>query len=172
MKYEKQDSRVRAGVGVVACAMLALGGIAIGDLGTQTALASDNKVISGHACAPEGDDWKTDRSNPRFLESMAPGPQTYMCPVVRDDTTGQLDFVRVRTENRGSSSIRPECTVHSVSVDGDSIDSEMEEAPATLGFHTLKFSLNGFTEYDNGHYVIECRLGKDDRIISYRTNEK
>ncbi|MCX4243278.1 hypothetical protein [Paraliomyxa miuraensis] len=133
-------------------------------------MAADNKVISGHACEPEGDDWFTDRSDPRYLENTG-GVQSYMCPVVRDDTTGELDFVRVRVDNNTGSGPTPlSCIVHSVSVGGGSQDMEMEST-TTAGVQTLEFDLNGFTEYDNGHYVIECVLGPYDRILSYRTAE-
>ncbi|KIG17461.1 hypothetical protein DB30_03162 [Enhygromyxa salina] len=116
-----------------------------------------------------------DYGDPRFIEYQAtsadPNRATVMCPVVRDDTNGDLDFVRFRTENRQGANNRPECTVWSVSVDAGSTDFETEITPAMNGTHTLAFSLNGFIEFDHGHYVIECEMGRGDRLISYRTKE-
>lgn len=172
MKYNGQrKNRNRAIVGLIACSGLALGGIMVHDLGSQTAMAADNKVISGHACAPEDDYDDTDRSDPRWLESLK-DDQTYMCPVVRDDIKGQLDdvWIRLRNDSGGSGSEPLECTVHSVSVGASFQDSE-SKSTSSSGFQTLAFKLSSFTEYDNGHYVIECELEDGDRIISYRARE-
>lgn len=172
MKNNKQNNnRVRAVIGLVAFSTLALGGIAIGEFGTQTAMAGDNKIISGHACAPLDSYGQTDRSNPEFIENiLGGGVQTYMCPVVRDDPNGGLDFVRVRTEDNGSEPGVPECTVYSVSPTAGAMDMSTTQT-STGGVDTLEFPLNDFTEFDNGHYVIECSLGENDRIFSYRYKE-
>ncbi|MCX4243916.1 hypothetical protein [Paraliomyxa miuraensis] len=155
---------------IVACVGLTLGGVVMQGLGPRIAMAGDNKILPAHACQPEEDPEYTIFSA-RYLENDLGAEQTYWCPVLRDDTQSELEFVRVRVENRGSSYKRPECTVHSVSVGGTFTDSEYEESPSTTGFFSLEFPLNGFTEYDNGHFVIECTLGDEDRILSYRTNE-
>lgn len=174
MKHPKQPrNRARLAAGLIASCSLALGGLTH-ELGPQTAMAADSKILPGHTCAPEREDVWTSRVDPRFLQNILNGNQTYMCPIVRDHSTGELDFVRVRVENVGLETdalALPVCTVHSVSVSGTLTDSESDSAPPVEGFHDLEFSLNGFTEPDNGHYVIECALGPGDRIISYRAAE-
>ncbi|PRQ09152.1 hypothetical protein [Enhygromyxa salina] len=170
----KPNNRTRAGIGFITISMLTLAGVVIGESTSQTAMASDNKILPGHACMPVGlASLVTDYSNPEFIRNATLLAQAhrYMCPVVRDDTNGELDFVRVRTENNESTGAVPTCTVWSVSVDGNAIDFETVVADPGLGFRNLEFSLSGFIEFDHGHYVIECSLGKNDRIYSYRTNE-
>ncbi|WP_106393988.1 hypothetical protein [Enhygromyxa salina] len=161
---------MRAVVGFVAISVLGLGGVAIGDFGTQSAMASDNKIVSGHACMSLNRYSQTDRSNPEFIENTG-NLQTYMCPVVRDDPNGNLDFVRVRTYDNNSHHGDPVmCTVWAVSVDGTSSNASSVQT-TTGGLETLEFALNGFIEFDYGHYVIECSMGTGDQIVSYRTNE-
>lgn len=151
---------------------MALGGIAVSDVAIQTA-AADNKVMPGTAC-DEGDEaFLTNRTNPRFLQSDADA-QVYMCPVLRDDTTDDLDRLIVSVDNQvggtGSPGDALRCTIHSISPDGTQIESAQAEA-ISLGLATLQFVLTDFLEFDKGHYVLQCDLHQNDRILQYRWRE-
>ena len=165
----KYSNRARAVISSIAISSLALGGFAIGDFGTQTAQASDNKIMPGHACLPETDGSDTNLVNLRFLRSKV--AQWYKCPIVRDDTNGELDFVRIRTRNSTTDAVDPQCRVSAVSPLGGAISNTPWETASAAGDDTLKFAMNGFSEFDHGHYVIECLLGTNDRIYSYCINE-
>jgi hypothetical protein len=147
------------------------------------ASAGDDKIFAPHFCVPQlepGNNELAGRIGNALIHpstimqvDVTDGYQTFICPLVRDIVTGDLDDVWVRlVNNHPDAPFPPDCCVYSVSLDSNQTDFECETADNDIhGSLSLRFELDGFTEFDFGHYAVVCELGLADQIISIRTSE-
>ncbi len=174
MKNHGNHARVVAGL--ITFSGLVLGGLMTHEHGAQTAMAADDKIFAPQSCVPEDPDvGGIGRAEIHFYDieqNTVEGYQTFICPLVRDEVTGTLDDVWVRVFNDSPvEDTPPRCCVNSISIGASMSDFECRTAPDVEGQLSLHFTLSDFTEFDYGHYTVDCDLGDGDTIIGIRTSE-
>ncbi len=174
MKNHGNHPRVIAGL--ITFSGLVLGGLLTHGHGAQTAMAADDKIFGPQFCVPIDPDvggiGNADVRVEEIEQTTQQDYQTFICPVVRDVVTGTLDDVWVRVNNENDDEdTPPRCCVYSVSLNGALSDFECRTTPDVETRMSLHFDLDGFAEFDHGHYTVTCELGTEDAIVSYRTSE-
>ena len=134
--------------------------------------ANDDKVFAPQYC--KGEDWTTQEDiyySDHAMLTQQGGDEWGFCPLMRDSAQGNLDdlWIRLHSESYTQDGT-PTCCVSSMSPTGAFEDSECEGV-THLGFSSLHYALDDFTEYDYGSYGIICTMNQGDMIFSIRTSE-
>ena len=163
MKREQERILSITGAGILA------GLLAAAIVAPEPARAADGMIFGGQVC--QGGT-PVDRSRLAYLGpylQSAGGATGVLCPIDRDWVQGELGNVWVRLFRNGNNPVLT-CTMHSVSAQGDFIDTESKSF-SDAGPGTLHFALDGFAHYALGSYVLACNLGSSDRIYSIRIDD-
>lgn len=174
MQHRQNHSRVAAAFVTLSGLVL---GLVLGDrYQPPAALAGDDKIFAPQFCVPLALHQHTLGSADFRVEAVEQTEdadyQTFICPLVRDLITGDLDAAWVRVGNeRPEDDTPPICCVHAMAPLGGDQDFDCEEADDDVGRQSLEFDLDDFDESNNGYYVVTCELGFEDTIRSIRTSE-
>lgn len=171
---QHRQNHHRAVAGFVTCSGWVVGLVLAGPCDPPTALAGDDKIFAPQSCLPRetpDDDVGDANVFVNAIQRTLTDDSLFVCPLIRDVVTGDLDAVWVRVSNNDGDDASPSCCVYSYSPLGTDVDFDCEGADADEVQQTLAFDLDGFEESDHGYYVLTCQLGYEDTIFSYRISE-
>lgn len=171
MKYRQRHNHKTAAI--VTLSGMALGLVLVSHYESPEALANDDKIFSPQFCVPVDSNNTIDEDDAEFwsseVRSTDPDTTEFICPMVRDSITRELDRVWVRLNNQraGDTTV---CCVIGYNLWGENSDDHCVEANESHdGFQSLE--IQGPHADDNGFYVLTCELQRDESILSYRISE-
>jgi hypothetical protein len=145
---------------------------------TVSVMAQDEKIYPGALCQSETNTQSILRNAKGMILNTGTGPQTWICPIVRD-RPGSINnaaiVVRDKNATAGDPNADVSCTLFSRMPTGELVDSATQVTSGDAGIVELQYQ-NINSQMGDGHYYFRCTIpgtfeGRRSGVIDYRITE-